>query len=310
MSNDLKTLAGHSAQYFGDTRDHWWHDDFIAMVARRWGVDRAERVLDVGCGVGHWGRLLSRVLPVSATIVGIDREAMWIEKATEKAATAGTQGRFDYRVASAESLPLDDATFDLVTCQTVLMHAPDPEAVLREMVRVTRPGGLILAAEPTNVAGVLLSSIALDDSPDEVASLLHFQLVCERGKRLLREGNNLIGESLLRLFTEAGIEHVEIRQNDRVWPLVPPYESPFERAQVEEGVDAVARRVWVWDEPTTRRYFLAGGGTACDFAVRWAAAMAQNERWVEAVRQKRYSVAGGGLSYLICGRRPAQQDGG
>jgi hypothetical protein len=61
--------------------------------------------------------------------------------------------------------------------------------------------------------------------------------------------------------------------------------------------------VWLWDEPTTRRYFLAAGGAAEEFTVRWNAAMAQNQRWADAVRQKKYSAAGGGLFYLVLGRR-------
>src|SRR4051812_44702072 len=40
----------------GDWRDTWWNADFLDLMARRWGLSSALRVLDVGCGVGHWGR--------------------------------------------------------------------------------------------------------------------------------------------------------------------------------------------------------------------------------------------------------------
>src|SRR5208282_3017305 len=164
----------HSAEHFGDTRDYWWHDDFIEMVAHNWRLEAARTVLDVGCGVGHWTRKLARVLPGTAQVIGVDREELWVAKAAQRAITAGLSERFQYRVALAESLPFDDETFDLVTCQTLLMHVPDAEHVLSEMFRVTRPGGLVLAAEPTNVAGPLVDSIALRDSPDVAASLLGF----------------------------------------------------------------------------------------------------------------------------------------
>lgn len=304
MGNDLRTLPGHSAQHFGDTRDYWWNDDYIALVARRWGLDRAQTVLDVGCGVGHWGRVLSRVLPESAVVTGVDRERLWIDKATEAATADGKRWRFSYQVASADSLPFQDGSFDLVTCQTVLIHVADPVAVLGEMVRVARPGGLVLAAEPTNITWSVLLSIALGETPAETAALLHFQMICERGKASLGEGNNLLGESVPRLFAQAGLEEIEVRQNDRPWSLVPPYQSAFERAQVEEGLDMFERKLWSWDEPTTRRYFLAGGGSAETFATHWNAAMDQTHRWAEAIRQRRYAIAGGGLHYLVCGRRP------
>jgi SAM-dependent methyltransferase len=53
MANELSGLDAHSAEYFGDTRDHWWHDDYVEMLSRRWRVEEVGSVLDVGCGVGH-----------------------------------------------------------------------------------------------------------------------------------------------------------------------------------------------------------------------------------------------------------------
>jgi SAM-dependent methyltransferase len=304
MVNEFKACSAHSAEHFGDTRDHWWHDDFIDMVALHWQLEAVRTVLDVGCGVGHWSRTLARVLPHAAEVIGVDREELWIAKAAQRAAAAGLSQRFQYRLASAESLPFDDGAFDLVTCQTLLMHVSDPKHVLDEMSRVTRPGGLVLAAEPTNVAGPLVDSIVLDDPPEISASLLCFQLICERGKRALGEGNNLIGESLPQLFVRAGLKQVGIRQNDRGWSLVPPYSSPFERAQVEELLDAVERGRWIWDEATARRYFLAGGGNELDFPQRWSTALAQRRRLAEAFRAQTYSCAGGGLFYLAWGFKP------
>ncbi len=305
MANEFKNCSAHSAELFGDTRDYWWHDDFIEMVARNWGLEAVRTVLDVGCGVGHWTRKLARVLPGAVQVIGVDREELWVAKAAQRAIATGFSQRFQYRIGLAESLPFDDGTFDLVTCQTLLMHVPDAEHVLREMLRVTRPGGLVLAAEATNVAGPLVDSIVLRDSPDVAASLLCFQLVCEQGKRSLGEGDNLIGESLPQLFLRAGLKGVRLRQNDRGWSLVPPYSSPFERAQVEELFDAVDREMWIWNQATTRRYFLAGGGSESDFPQRWNIAMSQRRRVADAVRAESYSCAGGGLFYLVWGWRPS-----
>jgi hypothetical protein len=305
MANEFRGLAAHSAEYFGDTRDHWWNADFIEMIGRRWEADRLQRVLDVGCGVGHWDRTLARILPETATLIGVDREPLWVGKAAERAAAAGLASRFDYRQASAEALPFEDGTFDLVTCQTLLIHVPDPARVLTEMIRVARPGGLVCAAEPMNGAALLLDALALGESPDVAGRLAHFQLVCEHGKQTLGEGSNLLGEALPGLFTRLGLEATEVRQNDSCWAMVAPYSSAFEAAQAEEAQDAVARDIGLWDEATTRRYFLAGGGRATDFADRWDAVLALRRRIAEAIRANRYSRAGGGLFYLVWGRRPA-----
>src|SRR5262249_48097649 len=148
MANEFRTLESHSAEYFGETRDHWRNLDFLALMGRRLSFDRVRDVLDVGCGVGHWGQLLARVLPQSARVTGVDGDPLWVEKAAGRASARKLADRFHYQAAVAERLPFADASFDLVTCQTVLIHTPDPGAALDEMIRVTRPGGLILAAEP------------------------------------------------------------------------------------------------------------------------------------------------------------------
>ena len=104
-------------------------------------------------------------------------------------------------------------------------------------------------------------------------------------------------------MTGGTLKRVGIRQNDRGWPLVPPYSSPFEQAQVEELLDTLDRGIWIWDQVTTRRYFVAGGGSELDFPQRWSMAMSQRRRVADAVRANRYSCAGGGLFYLVWGWR-------
>src|SRR5688572_24249644 len=96
MGNEFKGQEEHSAEYFGDTRDYWWNLDFLQLMAKRWRFDAVRDVLDVGCGVGHWGQLLASVLPESMRCIGIDREPKWIEQAAARAQTRGLS-RFSYR---------------------------------------------------------------------------------------------------------------------------------------------------------------------------------------------------------------------
>ena len=46
----------HSADYFGEQRDSWWNQDILALLGQRWGLEKVNTVLDVGCGLGHWGQ--------------------------------------------------------------------------------------------------------------------------------------------------------------------------------------------------------------------------------------------------------------
>jgi SAM-dependent methyltransferase len=166
----------------------------------------------------------------------------------------GLADRFSYRVAVAEKLPFADASFDLVTCQTVLIHMPDPGAAVDEMVRVARPGGLILAAEPNNVSRALMfDSVSFHDPVDEILARARLQLICERGKAALGEGNNSIGDLVPSLFAERDLVDVCVYVNDKADILVPPYDSPAQRATLEERADFKHRGFWSgWSREDTR----------------------------------------------------------
>jgi len=304
MGNEFKGWAEHSAEYFGDTRDHWWNLDFLQLMAKRWRLDAVRDVLDVGCGVGHWGMLLGSVLPRDAQVTGIDREASWVEQATARARARGLDGRFTYRQGEVQRLPFPDNSFDLTTCQTLLIHLPEPALAVAEMLRVTRPGGLVAAAEPNNLtAALLLDSISNQASVDDIVALVRFQLTCERGKVALGEGDNSLGDRVPGLFVAQGLAQVEVYVNDRATAVFPPYATGAQRAFTEESRDRLARHLWNWSEAETRRFFLAGGGTEGEFSGHFARGLAARERIVRGLDDSTYHGIVGGDFFLVSGRK-------
>ena len=153
---DYHKLTG----FEGDWRDTWWNDAFLALMAAQWGLGQVQSILDVGCGVGHWGQRLMRHTSGGAILHGVDAEEAWVEGARERAVTLGLEGRAHFQTGTAESLPWEDDSLDMVTCQTLLIHVPDLRVAIREMIRVLRPGGLFLVAEPNNFARALGSRTA------------------------------------------------------------------------------------------------------------------------------------------------------
>ncbi len=293
----------HSENWFGDWRDHWWNADFLALIGRRWGLGSVRRVLDVGCGVGHWGRALMPHLPSTATLVGVDREPDWVVEATARAEVRGLAERTRYVQGTVEALPFPDASFDLVTCQTVIMHLADPLAGLREMMRVLTPGGRMVLAEPNNRANAVVRLDA-DDPVEEQLALLDLELRAERGKMALGEGDNSIGERVPGLLAALGLEHIQAYQADKVYPFVPPYASADERSRIEEYRDLVDRQLWIADEAGSRRYYVAGGGRDEDFPARWALQMKAHKKTYDALVRGTHAQAGGAVFYLVSGTRP------
>jgi ubiquinone/menaquinone biosynthesis C-methylase UbiE len=173
----------HSASYFDEQRDFWWNRDFLRLVATRLDLGRARSVLDVGLGLGHWGRTLLAALSPEATVVGVERDPRWVTQAHEAATKLGLSDRCSFLQGVAEALPCPDQSFDLVTCQTLLIHVADPAAVIAEMQRVVAPGGTVLLSEPNNLAGMLVADSTTADEPvPELVERIEFALICERGK--------------------------------------------------------------------------------------------------------------------------------
>jgi ubiquinone/menaquinone biosynthesis C-methylase UbiE len=103
----------------------------------------SERVLDVACGTGVVARLAAEHVNGSG-VVGVDVNPGMLEIARE----AGGPTQIEWHEASAEALPFDDATFDVVFCQMGLQFFADKRGALREMRRVLRPGGRVFLNVP------------------------------------------------------------------------------------------------------------------------------------------------------------------
>ncbi len=98
-------------------------------------------VLDAGCGPGSVTVDLARIV-APGRVVGVDLSTEALRKAGELAAARGVD-TVVFERADVTELPYRDGSFEVVHAHQVLQHLADPVAALREMRRVTRPGGLV-----------------------------------------------------------------------------------------------------------------------------------------------------------------------
>ncbi len=288
--------APHSAQFLTDARDLWWNLDHLQLVARRLQLDAVRAAVDVGSGLGHWTRTIARVLPPQCTLVGVEREAAWVARCQATSNAANLR----FTLGRAEQLPFDDASLDLVTCQTLLIHVQDPAQVLAEFARVLKPGGVLLAAEPNNFAGSMVS-FAGEDVDDAVAAF-RLEITCERGKRALGLGDNSLGERLVGLLRAPAWRDVNAWMCDKTRPAHAPYSDEARTLFADEQRQFDSGAVG-WSKAETERYFAAGGGDAAQFEPLWAAARALLARRLQAFDDGNYAGAEGSLMYLVAARR-------
>lgn len=109
-------------------------------MARKCGVEKGKKVLDIGCGKGVTACYLAQ--KYGCEVVGIDISEKMIEYANEMARRKGLETLVSFRVADAHNLPFEDETFDIVIaeCTTVLL---DKERAFHEFIRVLKPSGYI-----------------------------------------------------------------------------------------------------------------------------------------------------------------------
>lgn len=119
------------------------------------GVGADDRVLDVGCGPGALAAHLT-------TLVGSDRVTAVDPSPPFVAAVQDRLPDVEVRLATAESLPFDDGTFDAALAELVVHFMKDPVAGLREMARVCKAGGTVAACVwdgPTGALGQFWAAV-------------------------------------------------------------------------------------------------------------------------------------------------------
>lgn len=196
-------------------------------------INPGDRVLDVGCGIGlETTRLLKHVGPAGA-VVGVDLNAPMIDVARDRLGDAA--GQIEYAVMDARQLDFPDDSFDVSRTERVLRYIEQPELALREMVRVTRPGGRVIVFD-------FDSDTFIVDAPDpdltrRVATVLDGSIP-----------NGWIGRQLPRHFRQAGLADITITPQIYIFPQLAGYrrltEGTLDQAVRDEDLTASDVEAW------------------------------------------------------------------
>lgn len=170
------------------------------------------RLLDVGCGPGTVTLdLAARLDP--GDVVGVDASPSVIEAAAKAAADAGTTN-VTFLVGDAYALDVPDDSFDVVHAHQVLQHLSDPVAALREMRRVTRPGGIV-AVRDADYDG--MAWYPASSGLDEWLTLYHEVTQANRA-------DADAGRKLHSWVREAGFDPAGIQPGASAWCYATPHD--------------------------------------------------------------------------------------
>ena len=128
----------HKRRYPVRALRYWWLSRVIDEEVRR--LDHPPVIVDVGCDRGIIKRFIQPIAGARWTGLDIDIDRPGVELA-----------KYDERIQADfdEGLPVPDATADIAICSHVLEHLPRPEFTMREILRILKPGGLLLVGVPT-----------------------------------------------------------------------------------------------------------------------------------------------------------------
>ena len=132
MMNDLLSFRRHKA----------WR----RFAMRKMNVKPGQTALDVACGTCDWTLSLAEASE-TGRIIGLDFSQNMLDVGSRKVTEAGRQNQIELIQGNAMALPFEDGRFDYATIGFALRNVPDLEKVLAEMMRVVKPGGLVVSLE-------------------------------------------------------------------------------------------------------------------------------------------------------------------
>ena len=199
--------------YLKLTRSLYLNVDYLQfLVEKVWKITKKVDVVDFGCGYGYLGLVLMPLLPEGSTYTGVDISEELIKKGREIFKSVPFNHKFI--LSSANGVPENDDTFDIAICNSVLMHIPEPDAVLTEMKRITKNDGMIITCESNwNAVNALLYIDGIKKS--KITDLGFLQILFERVHEKTKTDGN-IGMKMPVIMARNNIKNIQARISDSV----------------------------------------------------------------------------------------------
>lgn len=223
---------------------HRAHEAELRAMVADLPLRPGDQLLDLACGDGAYTCWLAERVGPHGHVIGVDLAAAYIELARARVARLHLDDRVSFKLADAYALPFAADSFDLAWCAQSMFTLPDPLGALRELRRVTRPGGAVAVLENDLLHPMVLPWPADLELIVRAAQLASIE--AEKPDQLA------VGRDLCALFGEAGLAACRVRPYSvaRHAPL-----SADEAVCLEWHLAEMRARAWPYlDAPARKRF--------------------------------------------------------
>jgi ubiquinone/menaquinone biosynthesis C-methylase UbiE len=209
-------------------------------------------IVDVGCGTGDFTRYLATLSKGKNRTVGIDSNEKGVAAASADTKNTKFSSMISYKVGDVYKIPLDNEYADLTCCRTLLMHLNDPLKAVKEMTRVTKIRGSVVAVEGGKMGAFFDPN---DETYTELVERMYDAWL--DGIRKLERKEFRIGERLPGIFQAAGLSEIKAEVQADGWLYTDPRRKLADiKQQLRFDISQFKTR-----HKTDRKYLIAGGMT-------------------------------------------------
>ncbi|KAK4110384.1 S-adenosyl-L-methionine-dependent methyltransferase [Canariomyces notabilis] len=166
------------------------------------------RLLDVGAGAGSVSATFAQIIGPEGHVVCTDLAPSVLPQAEAFAESLGVKN-IEFKTADVHQLPFENDSFDVVHCHQLFGHIKDPVAALREMLRVTKPGGVVAAREGDRETEIIW--------PPLPGLKKWHEYVFDSKVAQVHGGTLTAGRQLLAWALEAGVKRNQIEVSYGTW---------------------------------------------------------------------------------------------
>ena len=286
-----------------------WTPEQVASFARHFRLRPGKKLLDAGCGHGYIMRTYGPFLMPGGRLTGLDREPKLMATAKRLLRRDGLEHAADFVEGDIGAMPFRDNSFHVSIAHVVFCHLREPERALDELIRVTKPGGCV-AVFDNAIAGGESSGWSNRRRPPLRQRLADIEtsLRSLEGRRRLGHGDFSVGCYLPSWMEARGMRNVDVRSNERVHWIAPPYRSPGQRTQLRNTRERLRekpdRRVW-W--PRQEEQMRAGGCSEATIRRLGRSITRHYARTRELLRARKLAYAWSGQFWCVWGFKPRKR---